>query len=81
MTTVAVTASYPTSLGTSLVRPPVAVNSPPAPNAGVTDVAATGGTTHAALLVHPDGSAMTTLIQPVSPAHQRETNNEPDTAA
>jgi uncharacterized protein with FMN-binding domain len=36
---------YPTSLGTSLASPPVAVNSPPAPNAGVVDVAAAGGTT------------------------------------
>lgn len=36
---------YPTSLGTSLASPPVAVNSPPAPNAGVADVAAAGGTT------------------------------------
>lgn len=36
---------YPTSLGTSLASPPAAVNSPPAPNAGVADVAATGGTT------------------------------------
>ena len=36
---------YPTSLGTSLASPPAAVNSPPAPNAGVADVTATGGTT------------------------------------
>jgi uncharacterized protein with FMN-binding domain len=36
---------YPTSLGTSLASPPAAVNSPPAPNAGVADVAAAGGTT------------------------------------
>ena len=36
---------YPTSFGTSLASPPVAVNSPPAPNAGVADVAAAGGTT------------------------------------
>jgi uncharacterized protein with FMN-binding domain len=36
---------YPTSFGTSLASPPVAVNSPPAPNAGVADVAAAGGIT------------------------------------
>ncbi|MCA1821493.1 MAG: FMN-binding protein [Pseudonocardia sp.] len=36
---------YPTSFGTSLASPPAAVNSPSAPNAGVADVAATGGTT------------------------------------
>ena len=36
---------YPTSSGTSLASPPAAVNSSPAPNAGVADVAATGGTT------------------------------------
>ncbi|HZS21617.1 MAG TPA: FMN-binding protein [Pseudonocardiaceae bacterium] len=36
---------YPTTFGTSLASPPVAVNSPPAPNAGVADVAAAGGTT------------------------------------
>jgi hypothetical protein len=43
---------YPTSLGTSLSSPPVAVNSPPAPDAGVADVAAMGGIT-------VTGSAMT----------------------
>ena len=36
---------YPTSLGTSLASPPAAVNSPSAPNTGVADVAAAGGTT------------------------------------
>jgi uncharacterized protein with FMN-binding domain len=35
---------YPTSLGTSLASPSAAVNSPPAPNTGVADVAAAGGT-------------------------------------
>jgi uncharacterized protein with FMN-binding domain len=36
---------YPISFGTSLASPPAAVNSPPAANAGVADVAATGGIT------------------------------------
>ena len=36
---------YPTSYGTSLASSPVAVNSPPASNARVADVAAAGGTT------------------------------------
>ncbi len=35
---------YPTSLGTSLASPSAAVNSPPAPNTGVADVAAADGT-------------------------------------
>jgi hypothetical protein len=56
---------YPTSFGTSLARPPAAVNSPPAPDAGVADVAAAGGTTAMT-------SAMAALVQPVSPAPQRE---------
>lgn len=36
---------HPTSPGTPLASPPVADNSPPAPDAGIADVPATGGAT------------------------------------